>query len=807
MECGEKMDAEQSNGMSRGNDPGRGVSPQHPLERVLDVIARNDKDVHIPQDGISAAPPSVASSMAMSGLPSPHHPFGGGPYAQVAASPMALVTSILRFKWTLALVFSAVAAPLIAVIWTQVVPEYTARAEVRVRPIIPRLVFQTEDNGARPFYESFVNTQVSDIRGQTVLQRVLEQEAIQKTAWYEGHPKTLLQRLRGNPAPAIERLRRGLSVRPRTRTEIIDVSFSDASANEARLIVNTVLQQYLRYTGEATDAEDERLYQQLLDQYRQLEAKIKGRETVCADLRRSLETQSPEELISSKRVHLDTVEARLRSLRSTVALLEWEVAQATQNDSNAVTASDVEKIEREPEYDEDAEWRRLDLQVKTIERQMATSFQKPNHPGNLLLAKDLEFNKKLLKEREMQLDEDWRNRPTDVVETPRAVAGAAGPNSLGGAPSPEFQLARAREEEKHVLAEYEKEKQDFETIFGQAQLLAQEMIALEHERELFDEVRQRKDQKDIERNVPGSIDVPGMAYTPSRPDQDRRVTFTAMALFLSLGIGGGAAFLRASRNQAIYAPEDIPQPMQVPFLGQVPLIHIKKPLGPSLYEEVQQRQTVLSESIRTMRTVLWSRLKGFDGTTILVTSAMAGTGKSSFTMILGKSMAQAGKKVLMIDADFHKKRLSKCFGLLDKPGFLDSLGDGATEGQHVFDTETPGLSVMPAGKPAGNLGVEQIANGTFKTCIGRLRSLHGYDVILFDGSPILPLADAVILSSQVDGTIMVERESVSNRSNIADAIGLLRSAGGCLLGTVFVGSSTSQGYRYAYNSYVQAGGG
>jgi receptor protein-tyrosine kinase len=81
--------------------------------------------------------------------------------------------------------------------------------------------------------------------------------------------------------------------------------------------------------------------------------------------------------------------------------------------------------------------------------------------------------------------------------------------------------------------------------------------------------------------------------------------------------------------------------------------------------------------------------------------------------------------------------------------------------------------------------------------------LRGYfDFIVLDSSPILPVADATILSSKVDGTILVEREFVSQRSNVHDALTRLDSAGGELMGTVFVGSKELSkygcGYGYGY---------
>jgi len=292
------------------------------------------------------------------------------------------------------------------------------------------------------------------------------------------------------------------------------------------------------------------------------------------------------------------------------------------------------------------------------------------------------------------------------------------------------------------------------------------------------------------------------AFVPSQPYNDRRIVFTAMALVVSLGMGGGAAYLRAIRSQTIYAPKDMPQPTQIPFLGQIPLIRTRKPPGRLLLDEMEQNQFILVESVRVLRTALLSRLDGQGSSTILITSAMAGTGKSSFTLVLGRSMAQAGKKVLMIDADVQKMTLSKWFDLLDKPGFMNSMSGRSIDKRHIYPTETSGLSIMPAGKRGDDSVVfEEIANGAFKACMGRLSKQYDYDIMLLDSPPILPVADATILASQVDGTIMVEREHLSQRANVASAIARLDSVGGPLLGMVFVGSGGLENYGYSYGYY------
>ena len=764
-----------------------------PIVQARDDSSRPREEMQ-PTEIIHSAkkPISVADATLL-----PNQFMGTGGPAQGVTPATDIVESIFRFKWTILAVFVLVAAPAIAAIWTFVIPKYRARAEVRVRPIIPYLVFRTEESGMIPLYSSFLNTQVSIMRSLIVLQRVFDQQEVQETQWYKEPPESLVQRVRGNPAaPPVERLRDVLSVQPRRGTEIIDVTFMDSNAKDAKLIVDTILDHYIKYVGEMSDSTKDKLYLQLGDQYKSLENEIQGREKIIAELRRSLGTGNPQELISGKRIRLDGTQARLNELRQSIAVLEWEMKQTITYDSNDVSVAPTGRMEKKPKYNENAEWRKLDVDVRTIRHKIATSLLTPQHPDVVRAEKDLMFAEELLRLREAQLDEQWRDQPKNVAGVPITITGTSGLGYEEGSISMEHQLARFKHEEQLLLAEYEKQQAEFEGLFESAQLLEKENNSLLHKRELFEAVRQRLDQKNMERNVPGSIEVLTWAHASSQPYNDRRIMFTAMALVLGLGMGGGAAFLKASRNQAIYTPKDMPSPMQVPFLGYIP--EARNRTSP-----VDEVSPAMIESIRFVRTTLLSRLNGQGSTAVLVTSADAGTGKSTFTMMLGKSLAQVGKKVLMMDVDLQKMTLTKRFNLLDKSGFIESLCCRSVDKRHIFPTETSGLSIVPAGKRGDEGAVfEETANGAFKTCIGQLRKQ--YNIILLDSPPILMLADATILSSQVDGTIMVERELVSRRANVINALARLLSSGGRLLGTVFIGSGSQEKYGYGYHYYSRS---
>ena len=708
-------------------------------------------------------------------------PAGGGP---VIPPSFHILQSIWRFKWTVLAVAAIIAGLAIPSIWGRFVPMYRARAEVRVRPIIPYLVFQTEESGKIPLYDSFVNTQIPIISSTPVLQRVLDEQDVRQTQWYKQPPKTLLQQIRGTSSPPLDRLAESLSASPRKETEIIDVSFTAANPQDATLILNKILDHYVRYLGEMTDATEDKVYRRLAEQYQTLGNDIRGRESGIDDLRSKLGTSSPQELVSQRKVRLDEAQGRLAQVQQNIDLLQWELDELSSYDSNELRTDG--QSGQKTEYYEDEQWRELDSAIRQLRHDIEVDTRKETHPDAIQAKKQLDFLEERLQQRQEQLDELLAHRRS----LPVATAGTGQLDSRQTIAYLEHQLKRARREEKLLLADIENQQTEFDTLFQNAQLLEKQNTDLAHKRELYDAVRQRLDQKDMERNAPGSIEILTRAVPESGPYNDRRLMFTAMVSILAVGAGGGLAFIRAGRSRAVYGPEDMPYPMQIPFLGRIPRISSRRAKN-------GQVGSTMIESIRVVRTALLSRLNGQGSAAVLITSAVAGTGKSQFSLMLGESLARSGKKVLLVDADLRKMTLTRRFGLCDKSGFMQSLARGTISKHYVFKvTETAGLGFMPAGKQQGENGTvfEEIAKGNFAGYVDKLR--QRYDIILFDSPPVLAVADSTILSNQVDGTIMVEREHISQQNDQIDALVRLSSGGGNLIGTVFVGSSRQN--RYAY---------
>jgi succinoglycan biosynthesis transport protein ExoP len=727
-------------------------------------------------------------------------PAGDPGAMQPVMSASDIAKSVLRHKLVLALIFIVIAAPVLFLIWTQIVPKYQAQAQIRVRPIIPYLVFKTEDNGAIPLYDSYLQTQSSIIKTDTVLQRVLDLPEIKKTQWYINPPQSLMQQLTKTPSNNLENLKKSLSATPVKNTELINISFTDTNPAEAQLILNSVLDQYTNYIAEMTDSTQDKIYDELVNQYNSLDTEIQGREKVTAELRQQLGTSNPEELISGQRVRLDEAQARLTEVQQNIKTLEWEIQQTTSdfNDMNNIADTNDsmsvpdDNILKKLLYYQDTEWCRLDENAKIIQNEITNSKLTEKNPDYIKMQDDLAFAKDLLAKRQEQLDLQLPYRRSSLINMTKQ--GSENFDVVLEYKQKlrqlQYDLGKAKFQEQLLDADYKAQQKMFESLFSSAQSLETENTTIEHRRDLFTAVRQRLEQKTMERKVPGSIEVLSRAAVSGGPYQDRRMMLSLMALFFALGLGSAAAFLQDRSSDLIAAISDLPYPMQMTLLGVIPKAIAAKSSGflKSASDRAHKNWPEIMDSVRIVRAALLSRLENRKGTTILVTSSAPGVDKTNFTMMLSASLSHAGKKVLVIDADFQKMTLSnQCKDIPEQHGFIQAMRENSNFDLHIFRTDMPGLYLLPAGTlDDKNIVIEEISDDAFRGFLNAMS--RRYDVILMDGAPVLPKADTAILSSQMDGTIFVEREFVSKRKDTLDALARLASSGGRLLGTVMIGS-------------------
>ena len=198
----------------------------------------------------------------------------------------------------------------------------------------------------------------------------------------------------------------------------------------------------------------------------------------------------------------------------------------------------------------------------------------------------------------------------------------------------------------------------------------------------------------------------------------------------------------------------------------------------------------ISEVFRTLRTnIQFMNTKG-KLKTILVTSTFPGEGKSWVASNLAVTFAQAGKKVVLIDADMRKGRQYNIFGISPIPGLSNYLSgvdiddeqrDVTDIADYVQDTEVDNLFVMPAGNIPPNPS-ELLISPQMVNLLEQLKELC--DIVIIDGTPNELVTDSLIITRLVDSTIIVTASKQTKKDNLRRAIQNIQNVGGKIAGVV-----------------------
>ena len=202
-----------------------------------------------------------------------------------------------------------------------------------------------------------------------------------------------------------------------------------------------------------------------------------------------------------------------------------------------------------------------------------------------------------------------------------------------------------------------------------------------------------------------------------------------------------------------------------------------------------------SEAYRGLRTsVQFSRLDVVVKT-ILVTSASPSEGKSTTAANLGVVMAQAGRRVLLVDGDLRKPTVHKKLGLPREPGLVHVLFEEEALTSETLHEPADDFHVLPAGRIVPNPS-ELLGSKRMRDLIDEMGG--AFDVIIFDAPPVLAATDAVLLSTQCDATIVVARAGQTKDYELESALEALAGVGANVIGTVLNGFDVSQSYGYKY---------
>jgi capsular exopolysaccharide synthesis family protein len=204
-------------------------------------------------------------------------------------------------------------------------------------------------------------------------------------------------------------------------------------------------------------------------------------------------------------------------------------------------------------------------------------------------------------------------------------------------------------------------------------------------------------------------------------------------------------------------------------------------------------EAALNEAVDSTRTLFLHSATVHHLRKVMVTSAVGGEGKTSLSARLASSLARTGRRVLLIDADLRSPALQQHFEVADGPGVCEILRGESTLQDCIRSNDHDHLSLLLAGH-CDRHALHALAQDGFKRLLAEVDTLH-FDFILIDSSPVLPVADALVIAPNVDGVLFSLMVDVSQVDRVNAACQKLASIDVPLLGAV-VNGTRSETYGY-----------
>jgi capsular exopolysaccharide synthesis family protein len=343
-------------------------------------------------------------------------------------------------------------------------------------------------------------------------------------------------------------------------------------------------------------------------------------------------------------------------------------------------------------------------------------------------------------------------------------------------------------------------------------------------KELYTSFLQKTNQANIQlAEQHSNIRVVEPAVLSTVPVGPRRFRSILIAMFLSLVAGLGLTLLLERLDNTLKTVEDVGRYTQLPALGIIPVLALGGKTGrysrrrefpvtakggvtpeglPAGWPQLAalENRSSAAEAYRVLRTSVLLSTAGKPPKTILVTSSQPGEGKTTTASNTAVSMAQLGARVLIIDCDMRKPSAHKLFGVDPELGLSTFLSRDVELGDLIQELQIPNLSILPCGaippNPAELISSERMKN--------MLRTLgEQYDHILIDSPPLMNITDSVILSTMVDGVILVVHGGKSSREVVRRARQELTTVGAKIFGVVLNNLDLRrEGYsEYYYDRY------
>ncbi len=617
-------------------------------------------------------------------------------------------------------------------------------------------------------------------------------------------------------------IRNSVTFSPLGSTNILRIVAKGIDPALTAVVANAYAEQYQDYNraGSAEVSKDNvDFLEQQRDQQRELLTKAEN--DLEAYLRaNNLADVSPGSNPSSAVSSLATFEAQLRDVQITLEGLR--ASQASYAEKLRAAGKD------QPQSQEDDINRRqltqlaqsrVELEANLTElRNTAQGLEQTGLPKNVEAAKNYRERIATLQAQLNQVNQQIEAKRSDILSTGaplRDLSGNADLELFADKRRADIAIEEAQAREKALQSAVSKFQVEFDKIPAQTIDLARLQRNQKSAEETFLLLDRKFQEARIARQAaPRNIEIIESAEIPVKPVGPNRVGNTLTGAFIGLALGAGLVLLLMLMDSTLYTPEEIER-RGFNLLTTIPVISDSAPTDNGKEKsmpEVEGRniaahlvthfdpKSAVAEAYKTLRTnlIFSAAARNAGSTVMLVTSSAPKEGKSTTASNLAVTLAQGGYRTALIDTDLRRPVVHSVFGLSKDPGVTNYLIGRSALDDIMRPSGIDNLTLITCGTIPPN-PAELLGSPAMRRLIEELRGR--FDYVLFDSPPVIAVTDAAILSTQVDGVVLVVSSGSTRLDMLTKSRETLRRVNAPLLGTVLNNLDVLNAYGSYYRYY------
>ena len=629
----------------------------------------------------------------------------------------------------------------------------------------------------------FRSSKAALIKQQSMLQELIRRDAVRDTEWFKQFHNDVLK--------TIDNLKDNLGVSPDRNSNYIIISMTCGSPKEAALIVNQMVDLFVKSQQTNSEADVGGKLRELSQQENDLRDKLRTITSSLADIRRSTGITQLENNNEDRGVG-NTITQKFGELEIEKLKLEADIEQVRANATNfeGRGASD-EIVQRDA--DADPVLINLTQQISSLQTELARKLTNlgENHREVQQLREVL---RRTIAERDARSgSKSQQIRNSDVVTAKDQLAVLT--NRLA-------KLEELRAQTENEQRELDNTKATYNQLVADRDEAKTKLFSVQEQISKYNLIKQDSETSKVK--------PVGLAPEPLEISSPKLVIFMPGGTFLGFMLGIGLAFLVEILNDLLRTPNDVMKFVNIPLLGMI--THKDFDEGTSNVDMCKVTKlaplSMVSECYRQFRTNLRLSSDLDSQRVIFVASGKAGEGRTTIAVNTAVTFAAEDKRVLLIDANFRRPSSYKVFPNLNGhsagmerngKGLSDYLVGSADTESILRPTDCQGVDVIDSGQLPANPA--ELLGGKRMTELIKYAKEH-YDRVIIDGPPML-ISDAKALASQADGTVLVFNTAITRRGTAKRIVRELREINANILGSVLIGVRMLKGgyFREMLESY------